>query len=292
MFLDGKFFRRIWLPVLSLWLSGAMAQSPDELLEAIDATRRTETAAVVEPAVEPVRDTLASAYFTQINNAAGIRRPRIHPYFRDEYWVMRDLRRLVQTVAPAGLNGYETVEDLVEIGQQLPIEKQTTIVKMAIAGGAANVLSGETNRQLRKWKIRSIRWDLDRVFVRQQYRNLISMTLYKGYSADGVNITLPRIKTQYSLYMTEYYKIHRFTYWIAKPLGLSFSTGSNRHIYSASILPGKNKRLYLSYYPGIHLVNTYLELRSDSFLIYRLYYSRYFWQESYPVFRGEIIVHL
>lgn len=244
------------------------------------------------PAPPPPPDSLTVTYFTRLRTATTRRRPPIHPYFRDEYRVMQDLRRLVQFVAPGRIHYFESPQELVDIGNRLPFDKQAAIVQLAVAGGAAQILSAETNRQLRRRKIRFIRWDMERVILNRGYRNLFSLTFYKGVADDGLLVYLPKLNVYYSRYATQYYQIEGLTCRLTPKIALTYSAGAGQRIFTGTIAPHRDYWLYASYYPRLQLLNAYLELRSRTFLICRLYYARRLTQNAYPLFRGEMIVRL
>lgn len=143
-------------------------------------------------------------------------RQPLHPYFRDEYQVVTDLRRLVKFVDKRKVKGFESVAELVNIGSDLPLERQTAIVSTALAGSAANILSGMANKQLRRWKVSYIQWETERVAFRTRYRDILIAAIYKGISSDGIQVFFPFAGIHYSYYLKELSQLHRFTYWLTK----------------------------------------------------------------------------
>ncbi len=219
-------------------------------------------------------------------------RKPLHPYFRDEYRVVKDLRRLVRFAANRGITGFESVEDLVEIGQNLPLEKQTAIVSSAMMGSAANILAGITNKQLRKRKIKFIRWDVDRVTLRTRYRRMFSLLLYKGAFADGVSLYFPKVRINYALYATSFYALHGFTYWVNRKFGASYRFGSGQEIYSGIISPYRRFRVILSYRKNYQQISTSVELRNTKFVILRFIFSNILIRKQSSAFRSEMLVRL
>ncbi len=240
----------------------------------------------------PRPDSLAVTYFTRLRTATTRRRPPLHPYFRDEYRVMQDLRRLVQFVAPGRIHYFESPQELVDIGNRLPLDKQSAIVQLAVAGGAAQILSAETNRQLRRRKIRFIRWDMERVILNRGYRNLFALTYHKGVTGEGLVAYFPKLQLYFSRYATPYYQIQGWTFRLSRTVSLTHSSATGQRILAVGLTPHRNYRFYTSYSTAYRLVNAYFELRSQTFLICRLYYARRLNQNAYPLFRGEMVVRL
>ena len=80
------------------------------------------------------------------------------------------MRRLVLMFNRGAVNGYESVNDLVEVCQKLPEQKQTEMLYTAMAGGLVNFLSAETNKQLRKKKIQFLQWRMEKVFFHNNFK--------------------------------------------------------------------------------------------------------------------------
>lgn len=261
----------------------------ETILQDIDQSTGDETEARAKAELSRQTENTATAF--RITIEGQHRREELHPYFRDEYVVMRDLRRLMR-MSTGGIHGFESVEDLVEIGQNLPIDKQTALVSTAIAGSAANILAGATNKQLRKRKITFIRWEVDRIMLRTRYRRLFSLAAWKGISADGVSVYFPYVRMNYSLYSTPTYSLHGLSYWISRKLGFSYRLGSGRRIISGIISPMRRFRVVLSYYQNIQQFQSSLELRSTALVVLRLIFTNSLIQHDRRTLRSEMLVRL
>ena len=120
----------------------------------------------------------------------------MHPYFRDQYRVVQDMRRLVLMFNRSAVNGYESMNDLVEACRNLPEQKQTEMLYTAMAGGLANFLSTETNKQLRKNKIQFLQWRMEKVFFRNNFKYFY-VNIHAGYNTKGIAFYVPSIRLQY-----------------------------------------------------------------------------------------------
>ena len=74
---------------------------------------------------------------------AGYHAAPLHPYFRDEQRMINDMRRLVIFVDRNVVRGFESVPELFEIARKLPAAKQTTIIRLAVAGSVPTGSTGQ-----------------------------------------------------------------------------------------------------------------------------------------------------
>jgi hypothetical protein len=119
------------------------------------------------------RDSVIQSYFSKLNINHKSR--PIHPYFRDSYRVILDMRQLVRIFDYHAVNGYESMNDLVEIYRKFPEHKQAEMIYTAMAGGVVNLISERTNKELRKRKIHFLQKESD--FLCRHFEFITTVTI-------------------------------------------------------------------------------------------------------------------
>ena len=89
---------------------------------------------------------------------AGYHTPPIHPYFRDEYRVIQDMRRLLLFVDPNAIQDLTSVPEMFAIARSMPEAKQAQIIGAALAGSVANQVSEMVSRSLRQRQAGYVQW--------------------------------------------------------------------------------------------------------------------------------------
>lgn len=120
----------------------------------------------------------------------------MHPYFRDAYRIIMDLRRLVQMANYQAVTGYESVGDLFDLCQNLPESKQTRLICTVFAGAAVNFFSVAANKQLQKNKINFLRWRSEKVVLSCRFQYL-HLHVFQGWHSSGRGLSVPRLRTQF-----------------------------------------------------------------------------------------------
>lgn len=146
----------------------------------------------------------------------------IHPYFRDSYRIIRDLRRLVQIFDYRAVTGYESVGELLDVCQNLPEQKQTELIATVFAGAAVNYFSLETNRQLKRKKINFLEWRTEKVIFRNRFK-YFNFHFFQGWNASGIGLYVPLIRTQFYRHATSYYKTNGFIVFLSPQFALDFA---------------------------------------------------------------------
>lgn len=264
----------------------AFAQTIEERLEQILPGQEAQ-AAVISPA-----DSVSDPQLKYLTHSSTYRLAKKHPYFRDEFKVIRDLRRLVQFVEPRGHHGYESIRDLVSIANSLPLEKQTAIARTALLGSTAEILSGITNRQLRKRKLSFLRWRLDQVEARRSLHRHLSFRLYQGINGSGAQFYLPQARIMYAWYFYETYALQGPTYWLTRKFAMGYRLGEDRQIFNSMVIPASGCLVYVEYYRQQRYITSYIELRRFTLFNLRFsYYNQLKRQRSWR-FRSEILWQL
>lgn len=164
-------------------------------------------------------DIIPTARLRMKNNYPG--KP-IHPYFRDSYRIIKDLRRLVQMFDYRAVTGYESVGDLFDVCQNLPEQKQTELISTVFAGAAVNYFSVETNKQLRRKKINFLEWRTEKVIFRNRFR-YFNFHFFQGWNASGIGLYVPLIRTQFYRHATSYYQTNGFIVFLSPKYAIDFA---------------------------------------------------------------------
>ena len=192
----------------------------------------------------------------------------MHPYFRDGYRVIRDMRRLVLMFNRGAVNGYESLNDLVNAYQGLPESKQTEMLYTAQAGGVVNFLSGEMNKQLRKNKISFLQWRMEKVYFRNRFK-YFTANIYAGYNTKGYGIYFPLLRLHYYRQVASYYSSEGFTFVPMKKLGINFTRWNGTPILTPYFLT-RYGTIALSYDKTRKIVRSRIDLRKSSSFVLRV----------------------
>lgn len=247
--------------------SSAAPQDPLILSQQVALTSTQETKPDTIIASIPAKsDSAKTRYHYRID--AGYRLPPSHPYFRDEYRIIQDMRRLLYFVSPHSVHGYESVPEMFSKARSLPVSKQTEILRVAVAGSIANFTSEIVSRELRHKKLRFVQWELEKVVLRGAFRYL-NVNLFNGVRERGFGLNIPFLRLSFSRQASNYYLSDSITLRPLRRLALSYTRYDGRPIITP-ILITKIGSFALSYDKDIKVVTSAFELRRGAKVIVRM----------------------
>jgi len=227
---------------------------------------------------EPFKETL-----TQKNQ----RKP-ILSRFKNEYLLIRDIRRLFQFVDRTSIDGYESLSELVNISKNFTKQQQTKIIGAAAAGGIAGMLSDMTNKMLRKHKINFVQWKLDRIFFRQTI--FYSSFFYSSsFSEQIYGIYFTKFRLYYTHHITDYAVSDNFTIWFNSVFGFSYTRYNERTMLSP-IFAFPIGTFALSYDQEYQTVISRIDVMKMRGLLFRLVHVNYLHRDNADYWRNEVLI--
>ncbi len=214
-------------------------------------------------------------------------RPR-PPYFRDDYRLVQDLRRLVQMVEYRAVHGYESVNELVQIARQLPTQKQTAMIGMAVTGGAVNIIADATNRHLRKMKIDFVEWKVEKIVLRKR-THYFHTNIQSGLTNRGLGVYVPALRTQFYRDVTPYYKSEGLIFYSRRHLGFDVSRENGNLIWTPFYFSWLGT-IQISYNSTRQIIRSKIDLRRSSFFVLRLVMIDQLKQPDGKFLLGEAII--
>lgn len=196
-----------------------------------------------------------------------------HPmnsYFKDIYRLIYDLRRLFRFVDYSSVRGYESIDELYDISQDFPKNKQTLLIGAAMGGGAVNYLSVLTNRQLARNRIHFLRWKLDKVYLKKSYR-FFRFNYYYGYNMRGYGLNIPKYRLYYSHHETDRYISNSYTVWLNRNIGFNYSRVNQYQLFTP-LCRTKIGYFAFSYNREASILTSSYEIKKSPRLIIRLYH--------------------
>ncbi|MBN2011462.1 hypothetical protein JW960_19170 [candidate division KSB1 bacterium] len=255
--------------------------------ESHDGESNAQSKNISEPPQNIPLDSTHQKFVNAIN--ARYHKAPVHPRFRDQYRVLQDIRRLFRMVDRRSINGYEPIDQLAEIGQQLPIEKQRLMIGAAAAGGVASVAAGYANQQLRKQKINYLRWNVERVFARFNIKK-VNLQLYSGLDERGFHVSLPKYQLSYTQYAENKSMGEHITYFPFKHVGVQAGYYNERQVITP-ILRFRYGALMCRYERDLHILISRIESRYYSHFVMRLLYVSFYNRPQSNYWRGEMIMY-
>jgi hypothetical protein len=216
-------------------------------------------------------DSVIQNYFSKLNVNHNSR--RVHPYFRDSYRVVEDIRRLIRMFDYRVVNGYESMNDLIDICRKFPEKKQTEMIYTAMAGGVVNLVSEQTNKLLRKMKIHFLQWRLEKVYFRNRFK-FFYMNLHKGMNSRGIGFSIPTLRIHYYRQSTSYYLSEGIIVLPMQKIGINYSRWNGRTI----ITPFYSSRFgtfALTYDIKSKIIHSTLDLKKSSSYVIRIVYINF-----------------
>jgi len=218
------------------------------------------------------RDSVIQKLITNINSNHNSR--SIHPYFRDSYRIILDIRRLIRMFDYRAINGYEPMGDLVDICQKLPEQQKTEMIYTAMAGGAVNLVSERTNKELRKRKINFLQWKLEKVYFRSRYK-FLHINFHTGMSSKGIDAQIPALRFRYYSYSTSYYSTDGIIIMPLQRIGINCNRCNGR-INISPFYYSKHGSLSITYDTKYQIVSSRIDLKKSSTFVMRIAHINYF----------------
>lgn len=212
------------------------------------------------------RDSVIQNYFSKLDLNHKSR--PVHPYFRDSYRIILDMRKLVRMFDYRAINGYESMNDLVDICRKLPEHKQAEMICTAMAGSVVNLVSERTNKELRKRKIHFLQWKLEKVFYQNKFKFLY-MNFHTGMNSKGIGFSVPVLRIHYYRYYTSHYLTEGFIIMPRRNIGINcyrINGGTNITPFYSS----KLGTIALTYDTKNRIVSSCIDLRKSSSFVIRI----------------------
>lgn len=212
----------------------------------------------------------------------------LHPYFRDSYRVIQDLRRLVRMFNYPAVEGYESISDLVEICRKLPAPKQTAMISMAIAGGVVNLISERANKELRKRKMAFLQWQVEKVFFRNKFKFLY-LNLHTGVNSRGLVFSIPAARIYFYRYYSAYYSTDGFIIMPTRRIGIN----CNRYDGRTQIAPFYASKLgtfELTYDTKYKMISSRIDLRKSSAFVIRVVHVNFLDRRHADRLLSEVLI--
>lgn len=219
---------------------------------------------------------------------AGYHRPPVHPYFRDEYRILHDVRQLLQFVDRHAIHGMESLPEMKALAESMPPQKQTEIIRTAVAGSLVNFASETVSRQLRRKNMGFVQWQLEKVLLRRQIGQ-VYLNWYGGVNAAGMSAAIPAWRLYYARHETNYYRYDSFTYWPLPQIGFNYMLLDKRTLFGPRFALGPG-HLAISYDKDIRMLISGFALRQANRVIIRLEYVNYFALANLDYLRSEVLL--
>ncbi len=219
---------------------------------------------------------------------AGYRRPPVHPYFRDEYRILHDVRQLLQFVDRHAIHGMESLPEMKALAESMPPQKQTEIIRTAVAGSLVNFASETVSRQLRRKNMGFVQWQLEKVSLRRQIGQ-VYLNWYGGVNAAGMHAAIPAWRLYYARHETNYYRYDSFTYWPLPQIGFNYMLLDKRTLIGPRFSFGPS-HLAISYDKDIRMLISGFALRQANRVIIRMEYVNYFALANVDYLRSEVLL--
>lgn len=250
------------------------------------AEQEAEPDTIVLQAITPPTDSAKTTSHSRID--AGYHTPPMHPYFRDEYRIIRDMRRLLYFVNRHKVHGYESIPEMVDKAQKFPVDKQTEIIRVAVAGSVANFASEIVSRELREKKLRFVQWELEKVVLRGAFRYL-NVNVFNGVRERGFSMHIPRLRLSFARHSTAYYSSESISFWPRGFFGVNYARFAGRPIITPIILT-KMGSLVLSYDKKFKIITSAFELRRAGSVVIRMAHVNYLEIPKANYLRSEVML--
>jgi hypothetical protein len=273
----------------ALAMQEALAAPQDPLIlsqqVALSATQETRPDTIIST-VAPRPDSARAKYHHRID--AGYRLAPSHPYFRDEYRIIQDMRRLLYFVNPHSVHGYESVPDMFAKARSFPVSKQTEIIRVAVAGSVANFASEIVSRELREKKLRFVQWELEKVVFRGAFRYL-NVNVFNGVQERGFGMSIPLLRLSFSRQSTAYYLNDSMTFWPLRRVAVSYARFQGRPIITPIVLT-KMGIFVLSYDKDLKVITSAFDLRRAAKIVVRMVHVNHLKFPKANYLRSEVML--
>lgn len=249
-------------------------------------TEEDSTTTTPAPATFLRPDSVRTRYHARLD--AGYHTPRVHPYFRDEYRVIQDIRRLILFVDPYVLIGLEPMQEMLGIARLFPSDKQHEMIRVAVAGSLVNQVSETVSRRLRRTKFRHVQWQLEKVTVSRGFRHVYLSGAY-GVNVKSFAVHVPKLKLTYSKYTTKYYGSEGFHFSPIKYAGFAYGWSGGKPVYGPRFnTPVGNAGV--TYDEKYDVMFASYELRRSMSVIVRMLYVNYLKFPPANLWRAEVML--
>ncbi|NUO82898.1 hypothetical protein HUU05_22730 [candidate division KSB1 bacterium] len=280
--------RRLLCMSATLLSTAAFAQGRLNIVDATATVAPTQTEEDTATAAVKIStpDTLRTRYHARLD--AGYHTPRVHPYFRDEYRVINDVRRLVLFIDPFALVGLESMTEMLGIVRRFPEHKQTEMIRVAVGGSVVNQVSEMVSRELRRGKLNFVQWQLEKVVLHRAFR-YFNVHAHDGVNAQGITLSVPKLKLSYTNQATKHYAYEGFHYSFTSRLGFAYGWSKGDAVYGPRFnLPVGN--LGVTYDTKYNVVLSSYEFRRSMSIILRMIYVNYLEIPNVDFWRGEVML--
>jgi len=183
------------------------------------------------------------------------------------------MRRLVRMFNYRAVSGYESMSDLVSICQNFPEHQKTEMLYTAMAGGAVNLVSERTNKELRKRKIHFLQWKLEKVYFRSRYK-FLRLNFHTGMTSKGIVAQIPALRFRYYRYSTSCYSTDGIIVMPIRGVGVNCNRINGR-INISPFYYSKFGTLSLTYDTKNQIVSSRIDLKKKSFFVIRVVHINY-----------------
>jgi hypothetical protein len=273
----------VWPP------AGIRGQTRLDLFETTSAREQPENApdTAMTPATFSPPDSARPPWFAGLD--AGYHTPPVHPYFRDEYRVIQDMRRLLLFVDPYAIQDLTSVPEMFAIARRMPEAKQAQIIGAALAGSVANQASEMVSRSLRQRRAGYVQWQLEKIVVRTAFRRFYTHWYY-GLNMQGFSLHTPVRGLSYSYHTTKTYLHTGVNYWPLQYCGFHYGRVNGKPIYGPRFASPWGS-IALSHETAQGSLLASYELRRQAKIIVRLIYVNYLRLPWADFLRSEVLLH-
>jgi len=219
---------------------------------------------------------------------AGYHTPPVHPYFRDEYRVLQDMRRLILFINPVAIQDMASVPEMLAAARAMPEDRQTEIIGTAIAGSIVNQASDMVSRSLRHRHAGFIQWQLEKIVLQTGYHQFYA-SMYYGVNVQGFAVQAPFHGLAYSFHNTPAYTYQGVSLSPLRFLGLQYGYLNGNPIYGPR-LASRLGSLAMNFDTAQPAVLTAFEFRRQSRVIVRVLYANYLMLAFADFLRSEVIL--
>lgn len=240
----------------------------------------------IAPAATFLPDSTRPRWFASLD--AGYHTPPIHPYFRDEYRVIQDMRRLLAFVDPNAVQDLASVPEMFAVARRMPEAKQAQIIGAALAGSVANQVSEMASRSLRSRRAGFVQWQLERVVLRTAFHRF-QTSLYYGLNMQGFSLHAPVRGLSYSRHTTKAFIYEGVNYWPVRAFGFYYGRVNGNPSYGPRFASPFGS-LVLNYETAPRAVLAVFDFRRQSKFVIRMIYANYLQLVQCDFLRSEVIL--
>lgn len=268
--------------------AAAQAQSRLSIIEETAASGQQEGAADTSTTFETVSPPDSAKPRWQARLDAGYRTPAVHPYFRDEYRVIQDLRRLLSFVDPHALPELASVPEMLAIVQAMPPARQNRVIGAAIAGSIVNQISEMVSKHLRRTPAKFLQWQAERVTVRTAFQGL-EARWYNGVNLSGMSLSFPLRGLAYSRQAGKNYVYEGVNYSPWPRFGFQYGRFNGAPLFGPRVASPFG-HFNLNYDAGGKAAISVFEFRRQMKVIVRMVYANYFKIKRADFLRSEVML--